>query len=63
MSDLTYTEFSRLYLEVATPEVRGFENNMDKFTSAATVQRLYRIADRLIDNAKRFNLTSILDPA
>lgn len=63
MSNLTFEEFSDLYLGVATAEVRGFENNLEKFTSEATVRRLYCIADRLIDNAKRFNLTSILDPA
>ena len=63
MSELNFSNFSALYLESATAKVRGFENNMDKFTSSATVRRLYCIADRLIDNAKRFNLTSILDPA
>jgi len=63
VSDLTFSDFSRLYLAAATPEVRGFENNMEIFTSEATVRRLWCIADRLIDNAKRFNLTSILDPA
>lgn len=63
MSELTLNEFSTLYLGQISPEIRGFENHMEQFANEKTVEKLYRIADRLIDNGKRFNLTSILDPA
>ncbi len=63
MSELNLNEFTALYNATVTPELRGFEQNFTLFTSPEVTERLYRISDRLIDNAKRFNLTSILDPA
>ncbi len=63
MSELKLNEFTELYLATATPELRGFEQNFERFTSPEVIRRLYCISDRLIDNARRFNLTSILEPA
>ncbi len=63
MSEMDFTEFNELYLKYAKPELRGFERNFERFTSPAIVKKLYCIADRLIDNAKKFNLTAILEPA
>lgn len=63
MSELTLNQFSELYLATATPDVPGFKDNYEKLTSADTCSRLWRISDKLIDNAKKFNLTSILEPS
>ena len=62
MSELTREEFSRLYTEAAkeAPELSAY---LDRFTAEDTVDKLWKISDRLIDNARRFNLTSILEPS
>lgn len=63
MSDLLFEEFSALYLAQAVRELPGFGDNTPRFTDPAVVRRLYTVADRLIDNARRFNLTAILEPS
>ena len=63
MSELTYELFSELYRATATRETPGFSINYEKLTSDDVCSRLWRISDRLIDNAKKFNLTSILEPS
>lgn len=63
MSNLTLEQFSELYLAAAKAELPGFAQNYEKLTSATVVDKLWRISDRLIDNAKKFNLTSILEPS
>ena len=53
-------DFSSLYCAAAAeaPELasRGV------FTEPRTVQRLWHISERLVENGRRFNLTSILEP-
>lgn len=61
MSDLNFTDFRKAYLDVATPELPGFANNFTLFTSEDIIKRLFVVSDKLIDNAKKFNLTSILE--
>lgn len=62
MSDLNFTAFLTDYLTLASPDLTGFANNLDRFTSEDVIWRLYKVSDKLIDNAKKFNLTSILEP-
>lgn len=63
MSTLTEDRFASLYLASADKSLPGFDSLYRVFTAESTVERLYKITDILIDNGKRFNLTSILDPA
>lgn len=63
MSSLTKEQFTSLYLSAAEKALPGFDSLYEVFTCESTVSALYRITDILIDNGKRFNLTSILDPA
>ena len=61
MSDLTYETFAALYAEQT--QTVDYGSIHDELTDAATVRCLYLIADSLIDDAKKFNLTSITEPA
>ena len=61
MSELTRDEFSRLYIE-AVKEAPALAAYADRWTDLAVTDRLWKISDRLIDNARRFNLTAILEP-
>lgn len=61
MSDLTYETFAALYDEQT--RFTDFGSIHDELTAPDTVRRLYLIADLLIDDAKKFNLTSILEPS
>ena len=61
MSDLTYETFAALYAEQT--QTVDYGSIHDGLTDADTVRRLYHIADSLIDDAKKFNLTSITEPA
>lgn len=63
MSELSFEQFSALYLDTAGKDVPGFDKNYEILTSRDTCSRLWKISDRLIDNAKKFNLTSILEPS
>lgn len=63
MSELTYEQFSALYRGTATKNTPGYGIYYEKLTSDDVCSRLWRISDRLIDNAKKFNLTSILEPS
>ena len=61
MSDLTYETFAALYAEQV--QFVDYGSIHDELTDADTVRRLYLIADSLIDDAKKFNLTSIVEPS
>lgn len=63
MSNLTLEQFTDIYLNIAKNDIAGYGVNYEKLTSAKACERLWKISDRLIDNAKKFNLTSILEPA
>lgn len=63
MSDLTYTAFKEAYLSMISPSLPGFANHFARFSADATVENLFTVTDKLIDNAKKFNLTSIVEPA
>lgn len=60
MSDFTESAFRSLYFPMlaVSPELR----DRPAFADGSAVFRLWQICDRLIDNAKRFNLTAILEP-
>lgn len=62
MSELNYIDFTTDYLSLLSAEPAGYANNLERFTSEEVIQRLYKVSERLIDNAKKFNLTSILEP-
>lgn len=62
MSDLSYTNFRDRYLAMISPDLPGFSNNFSRFSDEPVIDRLFRVADKLVDNAKKFNLTSILEP-
>lgn len=62
MSDLTYTAFHDTYLSMISKDLAGYENNYELFSSDELIHKLYKVSDLLIDNARKFNLTSILDP-
>ena len=59
---LTYQEFSDLYLSAISPELPGFDRLYPAASSPETVEKLYGVTAKLIENAKKFNLTSILEP-
>lgn len=65
MSDFTLEAFTDLYLAAFDqPEpIPGLSAEKERYTAPAVIEKLWTVADRLIDNAKKFNLTSILDPA
>jgi len=63
MSDLNYSSFRETYLSMISPDLAGFSENYPLFSSEELIKNLFTVSDRLIDNAKKFNLTSILDPA
>ncbi|MBE6617673.1 MAG: 16S rRNA (guanine(527)-N(7))-methyltransferase RsmG [Ruminococcaceae bacterium] len=62
MSNLTLEQFTEIYLNIANRDVAGYGTNYEKLTSDSVCRRLFKISDKLIDNAKKFNLTSILEP-
>lgn len=62
MSELTYTHFHDRYLAMISRDLPGYTNHFPLFSSEAIAERLFLVADKLIDNAKKFNLTSILEP-
>ncbi len=59
---LTYQEFSDLYLSAITPDLPGFDCLYDTASSPETAEKLYSVTSKLIENARKFNLTSILEP-
>lgn len=63
MSELTLQEFTALYRETASPDLPGFDALYADAVSDECVEKLYAVASRLIANAKKFNLTSILEPS
>jgi len=60
---LNYQEFSDLYLSAVNPDLPGFDCLCDTASAPDTVRKLYGVTSKLIENAKKFNLTSILEPA
>ena len=62
MTDLTLSYFSERYLSAAQPTLAGYGRLHSVFSSAAAVERLFRITLKLIENGRKFNLTSILEP-
>ena len=63
MSDLIYSSFRDTYLSMISKDLAGYKNNYELFSSEELIRKLFKVSDLLIDNAKKFNLTSILDPA
>lgn len=62
---IPYEEFAPLYREVMneTRVQKLFSDELyDSFTGDDTTLRLYKISEKLVENAKKFNLTSILEP-
>ena len=62
MSQLTLQEFSTLFRDAVSPDLPGFDAIYPVVTGESCVNALYAVTDKLIDNAKKFNLTSILEP-
>ena len=62
LSALTLADFTEIYSSIASPELPGFSSLYDCFTSAPVIEKLYIISASLIVNAKKFNLTSIVEP-
>ncbi len=62
MSDLSYTSFKETYLSMISPELAGFAGNYQLFSSEKLIGKLFTVTNLLIDNARKFNLTSILEP-
>lgn len=62
MEFISLEEFTEIYLGMARREVAGFGRNYEIFTASETVRRLWIISRKLCENAKKFNLTSILEP-
>lgn len=60
MSTLTYEEFAEMYR--AQTEYVDFGSLYDALTGDDVVRRLYLVSDNLIDDARKFNLTSIVEP-
>ncbi len=62
---MTFEEFSSEYLEqmdcIDYPIMISEESN-ERARDEAVVRRLYAITEKLCENAKKFNLTSILEP-
>lgn len=63
MSDLSYSSFKETYLSMISADLAGYAENYDLFSSEELVKKLFTVSDLLIDNAKKFNLTSILEPS
>ena len=61
MSDLNRESFISLYLSAAS-SVPCLKNRPELFLTDDACEKLFRISDRLTDNARRFNLTAILAP-
>lgn len=61
MSDLSREAFFSLFRSAAA-EVPCLDSLPADVRSDETCEKLWRIADRLTDNARRFNLTAILEP-
>lgn len=61
-SGLTIARFGEIYSSVASPALPGFSRLYGDFTADDVVGRLYIISAMLIINAKKFNLTSIVEP-
>lgn len=61
MSTLTYEEFAAMYGKQT--ESVDFGSLHDALTDENVMRRLYLVADNLIDDAAKFNLTSIVEPA
>jgi len=59
---LTLQEFTDLYLSAISPELPGFDTLYPDASDVQTVEKLYGVTVKLIENAKKFNLTSILEP-
>ncbi len=53
--------FAQIYLDSVRRNLNGFEI-LQACDSVITAERMWRIAERLVDNAQKFNLTSILQP-
>ena len=62
-SALTLAEFAELYKSMASPSLPGFSSLYERFTDDAVIEKLYVISSKLIVNAKKFNLTSIVEPS
>ncbi len=66
MSDFTINQFTEYYmplLETALSEVDNAPLWKEIFSAENVVTKLHGICDNLIDNAKRFNLTAIVEPS
>lgn len=61
-SALTYAEFKEIYSSLASPETVGFSRLYADFVAPDVTETLYIISALLIVNAKKFNLTSIVEP-
>lgn len=61
-SDLTFAQFSEIYSSLVSPSLPGFSGLYSDFLSDDVTERLYVISAMLIINAKKFNLTSIIEP-
>ena len=60
---LTLQEFTDLYLSSISPDLPGFDVLHPTASDSVTVEKLYGVTSKLIENAKKFNLTSILEPS
>lgn len=61
-SGMSYDDFMRIYSSMMSPSLPGTACLYDDFMAPDVTERLYIISSKLIINAKKFNLTSIVDP-
>lgn len=62
MSDIEFSFFEDLYMSMISPKLPGFSQNYAIFTEPTVIERLWKISQNLLRNAKKFNLTSITEP-
>ena len=62
LSGMSYDEFSEIYSSLVSPSLPGFDRLYHDFTADDVTEKLYIISALLIINAKKFNLTSIVEP-
>lgn len=60
---LTLQEFTDIYKNAISPDLPGFDVLYPAASDDRAVEKLYAVTAKLIENGKKFNLTSILEPA
>ena len=62
MSAIEFEKFEETYLRLAGACLNGSEDFRKAAVFKRTIQKLWIITEKLVENGKKYNLTSILDP-